>query len=280
MSCLTSSGKTARFSLYCLEESEEYIEDARCEYYPPSPNYPNLPVTSRTQLHGRARLCSSSFFFEPDDVAQPITKFPFRNFSGRIFVSSGSSSQNLFAFQCPTAVHMMESGVVRPHVTIEAPGQHMFTLTFANRDEFVSKIDELHRIARLDPQERAFQLQELLQRREAQYSFDYTWLNDVKEVVRFEHVVYRVIPLVRIRGRIVVTDTTIYFQAFNNIDALPVIRIPFTAVERMERRRHMLQDLALEVQTRTDGFVLYIALNLGRTSSARPCSTRSSAPRA
>ena len=51
----------------------------------------------------------------------------------------------------------------------------------------------------------------------------------------------RVTPFVNNPGRLVLTDKTIYFQLFNNIDPHPVSNIPLSAVNRICLRRHALR---------------------------------------
>ena len=62
-----------RFSLLLLEEGEDYVENwvATCKW--PKAVGGNWQQLER--LEGRLRLCSKSFFFEPDDVRIPIVRY-------------------------------------------------------------------------------------------------------------------------------------------------------------------------------------------------------------
>ena len=81
---------SSRFNLLLLDENEYYLDDFTADYYPPMAN--NKALSLRTQyycfihycfsaLKGRLKLCTNSIFFVPEDIEEPITKFPLKNVS-------------------------------------------------------------------------------------------------------------------------------------------------------------------------------------------------------
>ena len=269
MQSRTTKSKT-RFSLYCLQEGEQYFDEAICTYFPPLDEDRVLPLSQRLKSRGRLRLCSHSLFFEPDEHREPIVKFDLRKIVEDEIVASTHSSAmpNLFVFQCPEVVHMMQHGFIRPHQFVPVQGQHLVSLMFIDAGTFLKPLNDLLRASRLGPLASDEELKRIMKARESNYKFNYSWLADVKETVQYEHVVYSVLPLVCIRGRLLVTSHNVYFQAFNNISAMPVLRLACSEICYIEARRYMLREIALELQTR-DGTVLYLAFEQGQEEECR-----------
>lgn len=90
--------RKSRFSLYCLEDGDEYFGDAIADYYnlsaPPSRTTrlrgastvaPSAPLAhsgnslpSLQKVRGRLRVAGKALFFEPDEWNRPILMFKFR----------------------------------------------------------------------------------------------------------------------------------------------------------------------------------------------------------
>ena len=262
----------SRFSFYCLEEAEEYFDEAICTYYPPVENARAAPLSTRPKQKGRLRVCSNSLFFEPDERRQPIVKFPLKSVVEQEVAGSpqaNTQTPNLFFFHCVDTVQMLQHGHVRPHTFVSTPGQHVFSLSFTKVDTFLKPVNHLLRLQQLSRSARAQAIQQITKLREAEYKFDYSRLGDVREVVRYAHAAYSVIPLVRIRGRVLVTDRAVYFQAFNAINANPVQRLSFDDICRVDRRRYMLRDIALELQAARSRSLLYVAFDPGEEAEVQ-----------
>jgi factor associated with neutral sphingomyelinase activation len=48
-------------------------------------------------------------------------------------------------------------------------------------------------------------------------------------------------------GRLMITDTMLYFQPFNNVDPNPVDKYPLKDICRVIKRRHSLRPVGLEI---------------------------------
>ncbi|KAJ8939230.1 hypothetical protein NQ318_015188 [Aromia moschata] len=57
----------------------------------------------------------------------------------------------------------------------------------------------------------------------------------------------KVTPLVVNPGRILLSTSRLYFQPFNNIEQHPVIKIPLNSINRIVKRRFLLQHIGLEI---------------------------------
>eukprot|EP00667_Euglena_gracilis_P004383 EG_transcript_4406 len=255
----------ARFSLYCLEEGEEYLDEAIATYYPPLPRGRHLPLQRRPRHSGRLRLCSNSIFFEPDDLKEPLFRFRLQDLEEREIAGAmnppGTEAANLFLFHCTPVTQLLQHGRVRPHVPTTAPGQHLFSLTFLPLDAFLTPLNAVLRMAQLPAPQRDAEVRRLVQRRDATYAFDFGWLQDPSEEVQFEHLAVAVLPLVRVRGRVLVTDQAVYFQAFSDVSAAPIQRLPRPDLVQVERRRFLLRDVGLELQGRSPSTTLFIAFD-------------------
>lgn len=91
------------------------------------------------------------------------------------------------------------------------------------------------------------QLRKLYLAQQRSFSFDITWLEDFREQKLFEATGCRVLPLVDIQGRILLTNERIYFQPFNSIGSKPVKKWNLADAKRVVKRRHLLRQTGIEV---------------------------------
>lgn len=54
--------------------------------------------------------------------------------------------------------------------------------------------------------------------RQSRFNFDTSWLEDLYEQVVFEVQASKVLPLIINPGRVLLTNSRIYFQPYNNLD--------------------------------------------------------------
>ena len=64
----------------------------------PMPKAGNMARLWSKRCKGRLKLCTSSLFFEPDDVAQPITRFSFDKMKVASREEVGTRVRNLTHF--------------------------------------------------------------------------------------------------------------------------------------------------------------------------------------
>ena len=73
--------------------------------------------------------------------------------------------------------------------------------------------------------------------------------------------VYQVSPLVSNPGRVVLTSARLYYQPYN-AEPWPVLKIRVTDIERVVRRRYLLQNSALEIYCKEHCDIKYLFLAL------------------
>ena len=71
----------------------------------------------------------------------------------------------------------------------------------------------------------------------------------------------KVSPLLSNPGRAVLTSSRLYYQPYNS-EPMPVLKIRLSDIERVVRRRYLLQNLALEVYYKENNFTKYLFLAL------------------
>lgn len=71
----------------------------------------------------------------------------------------------------------------------------------------------------------------------------------------------KVSPLVSNPGRIVLSSARLYYQPYNS-EPMPVIKIRLSDIDRIVRRRYLLQNSALEVNCKDHSFIKYLFLAL------------------
>ena len=80
-SAAASSSRGKRFSLLCLEEGEDYVDDwvASAAPWPAQIADGGGAAAVCGRVAGKLRLGSKSLVFDPDDARAPIVRLPFAN---------------------------------------------------------------------------------------------------------------------------------------------------------------------------------------------------------
>lgn len=218
-----SQRSSKRFSLLLLEDGDDYVQDwvatAICRNPKPLPNpsgqNPKPPAWTQSEgvLKGRLRLCSRSFFFEPDNVRIPILMFPLRKVdkieqggavSNMLGQSRGEtleqpandSPNSRFRFgvaadkkegdiivQTQLLVKMKENGVDAPYVYEKGDSLWAFHLEYAPGSQFLGQAQRLWEINRWDYHKRDAALLAMAREREAAAKFDTSRLADLSEQI-------------------------------------------------------------------------------------------------
>ncbi|XP_072898011.1 protein FAN isoform X2 [Hemitrygon akajei] len=214
-----------RFTLLLLD-LEEYYFDHHTFYHV----FTNNKGEERT-IKGSLKICSKSLIFEPDQISEPILKFPFRDCS-RIEEIEDKHSGNPFeenricgfCITCHQICLIKEQSVVAPY-----------------------KIERLHRASRLDKvADQIAMITAILQSRLARTSFDKNRFQSVTERPHMECEAEMVTPLVSNPGHVCITDQNLYFQPLNSYPET-VVQIMLRDVRRIYKRRHGLKPLGLEI---------------------------------
>lgn len=69
--------------------------------------------------------------------------------------------------------------------------------------------------------------------RQSRVSFDTSWLEDLYEQVVLETQANKVLPLVINPGRVLLTNSRIYFQPYNNMDQVIIFIVSYYVTNRV-----------------------------------------------
>jgi factor associated with neutral sphingomyelinase activation len=206
----SSQRSSKRFSLLLLEDGDDYVQDwvaaVVCKTPKPQTSNPSAWIPPETVLKGRLRLCSRSFFFEPDQVRTPILMFPFRKVvkidqavtpRGTSEQPASDSPNSRFKFgqeaphssergggilvQTQLLVKMKENGVDAPYVYEKGDSLWVFHLEYAPVQQFLGQAKRFLEINSMDYQERDKALASMAQEREGAAKFDTSRLADLSE---------------------------------------------------------------------------------------------------
>ncbi|RHZ33993.1 hypothetical protein DYB37_003517 [Aphanomyces astaci] len=215
--------------------------------------------------------------FEPQDVMQPILKFPFRDMdeSPCAEIFDEESNELYLSFDCNAVVEMKERNVDHPYTHRVLANSSVystkviFSLVHSKIHDFLQAIAPLwslsHKKSVLNKIDEERFLAPVLEPRHTDV-FDASLLVDFRERPLYTKckLVDRIVPLLKFPGAMMLTNlrfadpvesmsrdvasSRVYFQPaqINNIGD-PVLNFEYTKVVGLHKRRHMLKQCGLEV---------------------------------
>jgi len=249
-----------RFSLLVLAPGEIYFEDFSAFYYPFTVSEDN--AFERRQK-GRLKLCSKSLVFDPLDVSHPMIKLQFRDISeigkwNGSLLSKLASQGDVMLLEAKQLIEMKESGVIAPYRHIRQKRKHLFSLNFGSLSATMPLIEQLQRASTLNPYDEASMIATIVQSRQSRLAFNTSWIEDLYEKIIIEVPGEKITPLVCNPGKVLLTSLRLYFQPFNNVEVLPVIKLKLSEVKRAIKRRYLLKHVGLELLSSESNRHLYL----------------------
>nr|XP_054748414.1 BEACH domain-containing protein lvsF-like [Lytechinus pictus] len=241
-----------RFSLLLLDPGEIYFEDFSVYFYPTGLKAVSEEEAIRRRCRGRLKICSKSIVFDPQDVSQPIMKFPLRScikieeWNPPLLSKIGSKRDTLY-IQNSQTIHMKSDNEIGPYNFKKGDSRYIFTLNFGAAEDVVHPANQLARAATLPMADQDAMIATIVYSRQKRVKFDTSRLESLYETIVVEMVGERITPLVVNPGRIMVTSTILYFQPFNNVEPVPVMKIKLSDIKRLVKRRFLLKHVGLEV---------------------------------
>lgn len=241
-----------RFSLLLLDPGEIYFEDFSVYFYPTGLQGVSEEEATRKRCRGRLKICSKSIVYDPQDVSQPIIKFPLRScvkieeWSPPLLSKIGSKRDTL-VIQTSQTIHMKAGNEIGPYSFRKNNIQHFFTLNFGTAEDVVHPANQLARAATLPMADQDAMIAAIVYSRQKRVRFDTSRLESLYETIVVEMVGERITPLVVNPGRIMLTSSILYFQPFNNVEPMPVLKIKLSDIRRLVKRRFLLKHVGLEI---------------------------------
>lgn len=238
----------SRFSLVLLEDGEYYFDDFSAFYYPSAKDDEE---SFRRRVKGRILLCSASLMFDPEDIRMPIIKFPYRDVSlidqWNDLTSLLPAKADIFSVRSTLVVEMKENNTNAPYKFVKTPVEYRFSLNYVALSLLLSQTSIFVSISRLPRLQMDRMIKSIIEERESSALFDASWLTDINERQLLELTGARVTPLVVNPGRILITNSRLYFQPINNIEATPVSIWKLMMIVRISKRRHALREIGIEL---------------------------------
>jgi factor associated with neutral sphingomyelinase activation len=268
----SKSEDRTRFNLLTLEYGEVFVEDFSVYAFPPfTEDATDFSAIEPLKVRGRLKMCSRSLIFEPLDPSRPLLKYSFKQMTTGVDIYRlgtrdeelcSFKSTSFVAFACNCYSEIKEHGRVGPHRVIKCGGTgfkganqqvFLFALLHADAPQFVSKVIELRRL--LNYQRGLISTIDqlggpsLAPTLNARSVFDTSSLVDFHETLLLKQpvAVKRIKPLLAIPGVLMATEQRLYYQPaqLNNVSE-KFQYIDLNRVERILRRRYLLQPLGLE----------------------------------
>lgn len=150
-------------------------------------------------------------------------------------------------------------------VKLEKPEEFRFCPQYNPISAVLGKALRLWKAHRDHPRDRLSIIDAITAEHCDSIQFNNSWLEDLSEKILLKMTADRVTPMVANPGRVVLTDSILYFQPFNNINPEPVQKFRLSKVFRVVRRRYLLRQVGLELFLR-DGPVVFLSCD---TEAAR-----------
>ncbi|XP_048732353.2 protein FAN-like [Ostrea edulis] len=252
-----------RFNLLLLEPGEIYFEDYSVTYFPKGVLKKDQ---ERKSQKGHLKICSKSIVFVPKALQLPILKLPLKNvtsieeWSGDLF--SRVDKDKVMKITSSVAVKMKENNIIGPYSFVKEASDYTFQLDYVSVDDCLPQMCQLHRASTLPPGEQTAMINAIVLSRQSRCKFNTSWLEDLYEKIQFETQGDRILPLVTNPGRIMLTCKRLYFQPFNNIEKVPVIKIRLKDISRVIERRFLLRKIGIEIFCKEGAPYSHIYLSL------------------
>lgn len=203
-----------------LEPGEIYFEDYSCTMNETE------SLTKERPIQGRLKLCSKSLVFEPHDRIYPLLKLHFKDCSdiSVIHPKTAAAPKNVIRVKVSQFSEMLEDNILAPYKFVYETKEFYFFFDFASAEECLGQMLQLRRASTLHAPEHNSMVATILHSRYMRMAFDPVMMDDFTEQIVCELQAEKISPLVRNQGKLALTPTTLYFQLFNNIESVSILR--------------------------------------------------------
>ena len=213
-------------------------------------------------IKGRLLICTNSILFDPSDQTEPILKFPLRKCK-----SVGRWDKPLMSpitgdpmvVETKEYVKLKEGNLVKPYVFVKLDkvAEFRFVPNYTTLSSLLSKASRLFRAHTTQARDRMQIVDAITKEHREAIEFNTSWLEDLSEKILVRVDAESVSPMVSNQGRVVLTDSVLYFQPFNNVDSEPVQKYKVRKVIRVVKRRYLLRQVGLEIFFNNDKIIFF-----------------------
>uniref|UniRef100_A0A2M4CUC0 Putative neutral sphingomyelinase n=2 Tax=Anopheles darlingi TaxID=43151 RepID=A0A2M4CUC0_ANODA len=237
-----------RFSLLLLEPGEIYFEDFSVDVI----NENLSPCKNEHRMNGRLKMCSKSLVFEAKNNLQyPLIKIMYRdctNISRYPKDASNISDCSELCLECHQFIEMLNENLIQPYRFIQKKTIFIVNFHYAKLDECLQQISQLFRAATLSSHEQNSMIATITYSRHSRIKFNPLWLNNLYERTIADFQIEEINPLVVNPGRLLLTNSFIYYQLYNNIHTIPVVKVPIKSIVGISKHRYLLRHIGLKIR--------------------------------
>ena len=264
-----------RFSLFSLEDGEEYLErvHAECTHKyggatSPTPMDSDGRATSPPlyeSIEGWLRICTCSLIFEPFDLSLPLLRLPFRAVTDLAAVTSSGDSEakggrqrgrkksmdltsqlaadRRLLVKAGLHVEMKLNGRSQPHRAVKQYSELDFTMLASRAKRAGALAVATAAWQAFSKPDREQRIEAMVANRANSLGFNERWLDvDSGEAVLYQCLATRITPQGAARGRLTVTSGALMWQAFSNApdcDERGCLRHGMGTARAIFERRHV-----------------------------------------
>ena len=251
----TGDAVHSRFSLLDLDPGEIYFQDFSVTLSFKEAARKGARAVSRWK--GRIKICSKSYLFDPADAARPMIKFPLRYLTGlEEYLPRGDTDWvdakpgTSLLIRTKTTVEIKQYNVIGPFVFKKHDGESfLVSFHYVNVDAALPLMMSLWTASHASFA-RQSEIVESIQTRQAEVKFNRNWLDNAFDPILLELKVERISPLIVNPGRVVLTESKLYFQPFNNVEPFPCLQLTLRHISQILKRRYLLRHVGLEIACR------------------------------
>ncbi|XP_050076251.1 protein FAN-like [Anopheles maculipalpis] len=240
-----------RFSLLLLEPSEIYFEDFSVDIVREEMA---THLDTEFQMGGRLKMCSKSLVFEAKgSTSVPLLKIMYKDCTAierqedRRSDVTAADCQRL-AIRCRQYIEMLDENRIQPYRFVQKECTFLFYFHYAKLDECLQQICQLYRASTLPSYEQNSMIATIVYSRHSRVRFNPYWLNYLYERTIGEFQVEEINPLIVNPGRLLVTNTFIYLQYYNNINTNPVLKVGIKHITGLSKHRYLLRQIGLKIR--------------------------------
>ncbi|XP_058126854.1 protein FAN-like [Anopheles ziemanni] len=241
--------EAARFSLLLLEPGEIYFEDFSVDMVKQEQA---MELDEEIRMSGRLKMCSKSLVFEAKNSGLlPLVKIMYKDcisISRHENNKSGNSDISQLLIRCRQYIEMLSENTIQPYHFVQRECRFLFNFHFAKLDECLQQICQLNRASTLPSYEQNSMIATIVYSRHSRVKFNPLWLNSLYERTVAEFHVEEINPLIVNPGRLLLTNSFIYLQSYNNIHTNPVLKISIKSVTSLSKHRYLLRQIGLKIQ--------------------------------
>ena len=181
-------------------------------------------------------------------IIKQVTTFPSSSLLNCMIILSICVQIEGETFTFSASLHSTIQNSISPNKTNRDSKVFAFSLLYVSGDKVIPFLQQLNRASQLHHVEHQTMIAMIAHHRQSLYPFKSMFFDDLYERECGNFVVDMVEPLVNLPGRIVVSESKLYFHPFNNaFSVADILKWKLESITQVICRTYILQDVGLEI---------------------------------